>query len=57
MPHHPKTNACLERHHREVHKYMIIYLNNIKNSTNLDIETSLEEYIFYHNNKKNIVLN
>ena len=28
--HHPQTNGCLERYHREVHKYMKKYLEKKK---------------------------
>ena len=45
-PHHPKTNGCLERYHREAHKYMKNYLNNLKDFTNIEIENGLEKYIY-----------
>ena len=37
-PHHPQTNGCLERYHRELHKYMKNYLDNKKDYEDSDIE-------------------
>lgn len=51
-PHHPQTNGCLERYHRELKKHMKIYLDNIKDFNDKDVEDALNEYILYHNNTK-----
>ena len=48
-PHHPQTNGCLERYHRELHKYMKNYLDDIKEFDDSDIEDALDGYIQYHN--------
>ena len=47
--HHPQTNGCLERYHRELHKFMKNFLNEKKNFDDCDNE-ALDEYIRYHNN-------
>ena len=52
MPHHPQTNGCLERYHREVHNYMMNYLEKLEDFGDLEVESALEGYIYYHNNKK-----
>ena len=52
-PYHPKTNGCIERYHRDVHKYIKTYLDKIDNFNDSNVEDALAEYIFYHNNKKN----
>ena len=57
MPHHPQTNGCLERYHREVHNYMKNYLEKYEDFGDLEVESALEEYIYYHNNKKKVVPN
>ena len=44
-PHHPQANGCLERYHREAHKYMKNYLNNLKHFTDNEVEFALEEFI------------
>ena len=49
--HHPQTNGCIERYHREVHKYIKNYLNNFKDFSDKELEDALNEYIIYHNNK------
>jgi hypothetical protein len=49
-PHHPQTNGCLERFHRELHKHMKNYLDNYKDFNDSNIENSLDDYILYHNN-------
>ena len=51
-PHHPQTNGCLERYHRELKKHMKLYLDNIKDFNDEDLEDDLYEYILYHNNTK-----
>ena len=51
-PHHPQTNGCLERYHRELHKYMKNYLDDIKDFDDSDIEDALDGYIQYHNSTK-----
>ena len=51
-PHHPQTNGCLERYHRELHKFMKSYLDNKKDFGEADIEDALDEYIRYHNSTK-----
>ena len=35
--HHPQTNGCLERYHRELHKFMKNFLNEKKNFDECDI--------------------
>ena len=49
-PHHPQTNGCLERFHRELHKHMKNYLDNYKDFNDSNIENALDDYILYHNN-------
>ena len=51
-PHHPQTNGCLERYHRELHKYMKNYLDNVPNFNDNDIKNALDEYIRFHNSTK-----
>ena len=51
-PHHPQTNGCLERYHRELHKFMKNYLDSKKDFEDADIEDALDEYIRYHNNTR-----
>ena len=48
-PHRSQTNGCLERYHRELHKYMKNYLDDIKEFDDSDIEDALDGYIQYHN--------
>ena len=57
MPHHPQTNGCLERYHREVHNYMKNYLEKYEDFGDLEVESAFEEYIYYYNNKKKVVPN
>ena len=51
-PHHPQTNSCLERYHRELHKFIKTYLDNCDNFEDKDIENALDKYIEYHNKTK-----
>ena len=44
-PHHPQINECLERYHRELHKYMKNYLDDIKDFDDSDIEDALDGHI------------
>ena len=36
--HHPQTNGCIERYHREVHKYIKNYLNNFKDFSDKELK-------------------
>ena len=51
-PHHPQTNGCIERYHREVHKFMKNYLKDYEDFSDNEVEEALNEYIIYHNEKK-----
>ena len=51
-PHHPQTNGCLERYHRELHKHMKKYLDKFDNFDDNKIELALEDYIIFHNQTK-----
>ena len=51
-PHHPQTNGCLERYHRELHKHMKNYLDKFKLVNDALLERALEDYIIYHNETK-----
>ena len=42
------------KYHRELHKYMKNYLDNILNFNDNDIENALNEYIRFHNSTKKL---
>ena len=50
--HHPQTNGCLERYHRELQKHMKYYLDKFDNFDDNKIELSLEYNIIFHNQIK-----
>ena len=52
--HHPQTNGCLERYHKEVKKFIKENLDNKKDFDDEHLDNALMEYILYHNNKKKI---
>ena len=52
IPHHPQTNGCLEKYHRELHEFMKNYFDKINNFDDCDFEDALDEYIRYHNSTK-----